>query len=204
MSTCIGTLKRVINRIWFKMLESQLFILKDLYLRYVHSTLCGGAIPCSRIQLLLLLLYILLLLYCYHCYYCYYLCNHCDIYYYYYFGWTRLQVWDYESGDYERTLKGHTDSVQDISFDHTGKWLGEPDRLHTAICFAQISSTVCLGGFLGQDVCFLVRVCVFFGQGVCFWVGCVFLLRFFFPLVVLPDTLELAKIGQQHKCPWIV
>jgi len=38
------------------------------------------------------------------------------------------QVWDYETGDYERTLKGHTDSVQDIAFDQTGKWLG---RLHT-------------------------------------------------------------------------
>lgn len=33
------------------------------------------------------------------------------------------QVWDYETGDFERTLKGHTDSVQDISFDHTGKLL---------------------------------------------------------------------------------
>ena len=36
-----------------------------------------------------------------------------------------IKVWDYETGDYERTLKGHTDSVQDISFDHTGKWLGK-------------------------------------------------------------------------------
>ena len=36
-----------------------------------------------------------------------------------------LQIWDYETGDYERTLKGHTDSVQDIAFDHTGKWLGK-------------------------------------------------------------------------------
>lgn len=34
-----------------------------------------------------------------------------------------LQVWDYETGDFERTLKGHTDSVQDISFDLTGKLL---------------------------------------------------------------------------------
>lgn len=33
------------------------------------------------------------------------------------------QVWDYETGDFERTLKGHTDSVQDISFDHSGKLL---------------------------------------------------------------------------------
>lgn len=37
--------------------------------------------------------------------------------------WT--QVWDYETGDFERTIKGHTDSVQDIAFDHTGQFLGE-------------------------------------------------------------------------------
>ena len=36
-----------------------------------------------------------------------------------------FQVWDYETGDYERSLKGHTDSVQDVSFDHTGKFLGK-------------------------------------------------------------------------------
>jgi len=35
------------------------------------------------------------------------------------------QVWDYETGEYERTLKGHTDSVQDVSFDQSGKWLGK-------------------------------------------------------------------------------
>ncbi|XP_065289730.1 lissencephaly-1 homolog [Dermacentor albipictus] len=34
-----------------------------------------------------------------------------------------IKVWDYETGDFERTLKGHTDSVQDIGFDHTGKFL---------------------------------------------------------------------------------
>ncbi|KAG7224621.1 hypothetical protein INR49_011374 [Caranx melampygus] len=34
-----------------------------------------------------------------------------------------IKVWDYEAGDFERTLKGHTDSVQDISFDQTGKLL---------------------------------------------------------------------------------
>ncbi|XP_037093242.1 lissencephaly-1 homolog [Pollicipes pollicipes] len=34
-----------------------------------------------------------------------------------------IKVWDYESGDYERTLKGHTDSVQDIALDHTGSFL---------------------------------------------------------------------------------
>jgi len=34
-------------------------------------------------------------------------------------------VWDYETGDYERTLKGHTDAVQDVAFDHPGKHLGK-------------------------------------------------------------------------------
>jgi len=33
-------------------------------------------------------------------------------------------LWDYETGDYERTMKGHTDSVQDVAFDHTGHFLG--------------------------------------------------------------------------------
>lgn len=35
-----------------------------------------------------------------------------------------IKVWDFETGDYERTLKGHTDSVQDIAFDSQGKVLG--------------------------------------------------------------------------------
>ena len=35
-----------------------------------------------------------------------------------------IKIWDYESGDFERTLKGHTDTVQDIAFDNTGKLLG--------------------------------------------------------------------------------
>lgn len=35
-----------------------------------------------------------------------------------------VKVWDYETGDFEKTLKGHTDAVQDVAFDHTGKYLG--------------------------------------------------------------------------------
>jgi platelet-activating factor acetylhydrolase IB subunit alpha len=34
-----------------------------------------------------------------------------------------IKVWDYESGNFERTLKGHTDLVQDIAFDAQGKLL---------------------------------------------------------------------------------
>uniref|UniRef100_A0A0K0DJX2 WD_REPEATS_REGION domain-containing protein n=1 Tax=Angiostrongylus cantonensis TaxID=6313 RepID=A0A0K0DJX2_ANGCA len=32
-------------------------------------------------------------------------------------------IWDYETGEFERSLKGHTDAVQDIAFDKTGKLL---------------------------------------------------------------------------------
>lgn len=35
-------------------------------------------------------------------------------------------LWDYESGEFERTLKGHTLAVQDIAFDQAGKFLGTP------------------------------------------------------------------------------
>ena len=36
-----------------------------------------------------------------------------------------IKIWDFESGEHERTLKGHTGPVQDLAFDQTGKWLGE-------------------------------------------------------------------------------
>nr|AFH96442.1 lissencephaly-1 [Schmidtea mediterranea] len=34
-----------------------------------------------------------------------------------------IKIWDYESGDYERTLRGHTNHVQDLAFDPSGKLL---------------------------------------------------------------------------------
>lgn len=36
-----------------------------------------------------------------------------------------IKIWDFETGEYERTLKGHTDSVQDLAFDSHGKLLGK-------------------------------------------------------------------------------
>lgn len=34
-----------------------------------------------------------------------------------------IKVWDYETGEFERTLKGHTNVVQALDFDHTGNFL---------------------------------------------------------------------------------
>ncbi|CAG8655565.1 2520_t:CDS:2, partial [Paraglomus occultum] len=37
---------------------------------------------------------------------------------------TTIKIWDYETGEFERTLKGHTKAVQDIAFDPKGNFLG--------------------------------------------------------------------------------
>lgn len=38
---------------------------------------------------------------------------------------TTIKIWDCETGEFERTLKGHTKSVQDIAFDPKGNFLGK-------------------------------------------------------------------------------
>jgi platelet-activating factor acetylhydrolase IB subunit alpha len=36
-----------------------------------------------------------------------------------------IKIWDWETGDHERTLKGHTRAVTDVDFDHKGNLLGK-------------------------------------------------------------------------------
>jgi platelet-activating factor acetylhydrolase IB subunit alpha len=36
-----------------------------------------------------------------------------------------IKTWDYETGEFERTLKGHTKAVQDVAFDMKGNILGK-------------------------------------------------------------------------------
>lgn len=40
-----------------------------------------------------------------------------------------VKIWDWETGEFERTLKGHTRSVNDVDFDSKGNLLGEPRLL---------------------------------------------------------------------------
>jgi len=35
-----------------------------------------------------------------------------------------VKIWDYETGDFERTLKGHTNAIQCVAFDPKGNILG--------------------------------------------------------------------------------
>lgn len=37
---------------------------------------------------------------------------------------TTIRIWDYETGSYETSLRGHTKSVQDLAFDPKGNILG--------------------------------------------------------------------------------
>lgn len=41
-----------------------------------------------------------------------------------------IKIWDWETGEFERTLKGHTRAVNDVAFDSKGNLLGAlPDSL---------------------------------------------------------------------------
>lgn len=39
------------------------------------------------------------------------------------------QVWDYESGQFERSLRGHTNAVQHVAFDTAGNMLGDNSQI---------------------------------------------------------------------------
>lgn len=37
---------------------------------------------------------------------------------------TTVKIWDWETGEFERTLKSHTKNVSDVDFDSKGSFLG--------------------------------------------------------------------------------
>jgi platelet-activating factor acetylhydrolase IB subunit alpha len=45
---------------------------------------------------------------------------------------TTIKIWDYESGEFERTLKGHTKSIQGLAFDPKGNYIG---NVNSSACF---------------------------------------------------------------------
>lgn len=45
-----------------------------------------------------------------------------------------IKIWDWETGEFERTLKGHTRSVNDVDFDSRGNLLG----VFLFTCFASV------------------------------------------------------------------
>jgi WD40 repeat protein len=47
-----------------------------------------------------------------------------------------VKIWDWETGEFERTLKGHTRSVNDVDFDSKGNLLGKSRPLRYSISSA--------------------------------------------------------------------
>jgi len=71
-----------------------------------------------------------------------------------------IKVWDFESGEFERSLKGHTDSVQDVNFNSTGKLLVSCSADITIKIWDFESTYECLKTLKGHEhnvssVCFL-------------------------------------------------
>lgn len=50
-----------------------------------------------------------------------------------------VKIWDWETGDFERTLKGHTRAVNDIDFDSKGNLLGSFNFTHTILPYLTAS-----------------------------------------------------------------
>lgn len=62
-----------------------------------------------------------------------------------------IKVWDFETGEYERTLKGHTDSVQDIAFDAQGKVLASCSADMSIKLWDFTQTFECFKTMLGHD-----------------------------------------------------
>jgi len=61
-----------------------------------------------------------------------------------------IKLWDFETGDYERTMKGHTDSVQDICLDKEGKLLASCSA-DMSVKLWDFNSYECLKTMHGHD-----------------------------------------------------
>jgi platelet-activating factor acetylhydrolase IB subunit alpha len=61
-----------------------------------------------------------------------------------------VRIWDFDTGDHEKTLKGHTDSVQDLSFDSTGKLLASCSA-DMSIKIWEMASYDCMKTLRGHD-----------------------------------------------------
>jgi len=68
-------------------------------------------------------------------------------------------IWDYETGEFERTLKGHTKAVQDINFDSKGNYLVSCSADLTIKIWDAQNDYVCIKTLYGHD--HSISSCVF-------------------------------------------
>lgn len=62
-----------------------------------------------------------------------------------------IKIWDFESGEFERSMKGHTDTVQDIAFNATGKLLASCSADMTIKIWDFIDTYECLKTLKGHE-----------------------------------------------------
>ena len=62
-----------------------------------------------------------------------------------------IKVWDFESGEFERSLKGHTDAVQDIAFDASGKLLASCSADMSIKLWEFVQTYECIRTLRGHD-----------------------------------------------------
>ncbi|KAL3086944.1 hypothetical protein niasHT_021808 [Heterodera trifolii] len=62
-----------------------------------------------------------------------------------------IKIWDFESGEFERSLKGHTDTVQDIGFNASGKLLASCSADMTIKIWDFVNTYECLKTLKGHE-----------------------------------------------------
>jgi len=62
-----------------------------------------------------------------------------------------VKLWDYETGEYERTLKGHTNAVQDAAFDGKGNLLATCSADMTVKLWDTTNEYICVRTLYGHD-----------------------------------------------------
>jgi platelet-activating factor acetylhydrolase IB subunit alpha len=118
-----------------------------------------------------------------------------------------IKLWDYETGKFEKTLKGHTDVVQKVAFslpNEDGESLLASCAADLTIKLWETNEFACIKTLKGDCVCLSLYVCVllfglYFGLPLCVLVRRVHCVAFSCVLLTLCRPSPLLVIGHEHN-----